>query len=100
MKLCPVPRRLGDLTLEQQGLDENAKRLYGGLIEWAKIQSLNPHSQGLSIEKCLLNNAVVYIRGSLDDKVIRDATRILIMEIIPLMLLLMRPQLLRALMQI
>ena len=68
--------------MEQDGLDANAKRMYGGLIEWARIQSLNPHSQGLSIEKCLLNNAVVYIKGSLDDKVIRGATRILIMEII------------------
>jgi TraM recognition site of TraD and TraG len=63
-------------------LQENTQRLYSGLCEWAEVESLSPKGQGLSVEKSLLNNAIVYIKGSLDDKVIREAMRILIMEII------------------
>lgn len=64
------------------GYQEDAKRLYGKLMEWEKVQSLNPKGEGLNIEKSMLNNAVVYVRGSLDDAIVRDATRVLIVEII------------------
>lgn len=64
-----------------QHFQESAKRLYGKLVEWEKVKSLNPKSEGLNIEKSMLSNAVVYIRGSLDDHVVKDATRVLIVEI-------------------
>ena len=63
-------------------LQEQAQRLTSELAEWAEIASLSPKGEGLSIEKCLRSNAAVYIKGSLDDKIVRAATRIIIMEII------------------
>jgi len=65
-----------------KGYQDEAKRLYGKLVEWEKVKSLNPKGEGLNIEKSMLNNAVVYIKGSLDDAIVRDATRVLIVEII------------------
>lgn len=63
-------------------LQNDAQRLYSGLVEWSSVQSLSPKGHGLRIETSILNNAVVYVKGSLDDKVVQAATRILIMEVI------------------
>src|SRR5580658_4411143 len=38
--------------------------------------------KGFSVEQSLLNNAVVYVRGSLDDLVVNAATRAFIMEVV------------------
>ncbi|MEO8964589.1 MAG: type IV secretory system conjugative DNA transfer family protein, partial [Gammaproteobacteria bacterium] len=62
---------------------EQGQRLYNAISQWAKIKSLCPKKdRGLSIKKSLLNNAVIYVRGSMDDEIIREATRILVMEIV------------------
>ena len=61
---------------------ENAQRAYSHISEWAEIKSLCPKGAGLSFEKSLINNAVIYIKGSLDDEVVCNATRVMIMEII------------------
>lgn len=62
---------------------ENAQRLYNFLSEWVKVKSLCPKkNRGLSVEKCILNNAVVYVRGSLDDKIVRESVRIFVMEVV------------------
>jgi hypothetical protein len=57
--------------------------LRGRLKEWSDYPKLSPKAgKGFSIEQSLLNNAVVYVRGSLDDNVVRSATRCFIMECI------------------
>src|SRR5262249_20730971 len=62
---------------------ETGQRLYHAISQWTQIKSLCPKKgKGLSIEKSLLKNAVVYIKGSLDDDIIKEATRVLIMEIV------------------
>ncbi len=79
----------GRLPLMLEELEKNpeyegkAERLQSMISQWAKIKSLSPRkNKGLSIEKSLLNNAVVYIKGSLDDEIVREANRILVMEIV------------------
>jgi hypothetical protein len=53
------------------------------LRNWASYQKLSPKpGKGFSIEASLLNNAVVYVRGSLDDAVIRSATLAFVQETI------------------
>ncbi|HEV2651715.1 MAG TPA: type IV secretion system DNA-binding domain-containing protein [Rhizomicrobium sp.] len=52
------------------------------LKEWGGYDKLQPKSgKGFSVERSLLENAVVYIRGSLDDGVVLSTTRAIIMEI-------------------
>ncbi len=69
---------------DNEDYKEEASRLYNMLFEWSQIKSLCPKStkHGLSIERTLLKNSILYIRGSLDDEVIREATKILIIELI------------------
>lgn len=54
------------------------------LENWRQIKSLNPPKDvtRFSVEKALLEDAVVYIQGSLNDDVVKTATKALIMEII------------------
>lgn len=54
------------------------------LENWRQIKSLNPpeHVTRFSVEKALLEGAVVYIQGALNDDVVKTATKALIMEII------------------
>ncbi len=53
------------------------------LRNWNSYQKLCPKpGKGFSVEASLLNNAVVYVRGSLDDAVIRSATLAFVMETI------------------
>lgn len=54
------------------------------LREWASYKKLNPPSakRGFKVETTLQNNPVVYLRGALEDAVIRNATRALLMEIV------------------
>lgn len=62
---------------------EQAQRLYNGISQWVQIKSLCPaKNRGLSVEKSLLNNAIVYVKGSLDDEIVKEATRVLVMEIV------------------
>lgn len=62
---------------------EKGQRLYNAISQWANIKSLCPKkNRGLSVEKSLLNNAIIYVRGSMDDEIIREATRVLVMELV------------------
>lgn len=63
---------------------DKAIKVEGVLENWRQIKSLNPPSpaDGFSIEKALLENAVVYVQGSLTDDVVKVATKAFIMEMI------------------
>jgi len=51
------------------------------LNSWSEIDSLCPETgKGFSIEKAIKENAVVYVQGSLDDRVVTTATKVLIAE--------------------
>lgn len=63
--------------------EEDANRINAELVRWTGIESLCPkNGKGFSIEKALLENAVVYVQGHLDDSVIKTATKIFIVELI------------------
>jgi hypothetical protein len=59
-------------------------KLRDSLAEWSNIKSFNPPKKyrGHSIETSIKNKAIVYIRGSIDDEVIRQATRCYLSELI------------------
>jgi hypothetical protein len=63
---------------------DDLSQLRDSLKEWSKISTFTPPKKkdGHSIEKSLLNNAIVYVRGSLDDEVVRLATRCYIAELV------------------
>lgn len=63
---------------------DDLSELREGLGEWAQISTFTPNRKrkGHSIEQCLLNNAVVYVRGSLTDNVVKAATRAYVSELI------------------
>jgi len=54
------------------------------MAAWAEIKSLCPpkSASSLSIKKALLDGAIVYVQGKLDDAVVKTATKVLIREII------------------
>lgn len=65
-------------------LDSDAlSQLRDGLNEWAQISTFmsNRKKKGHSIEASLLNGAVVYVRGSITDAVVKKATRAYITEL-------------------
>ena len=51
--------------------------------EWLQIPTfrVDRNKRGFAVDKCFENNAVVYIRGDLDDDVINKACTVLLMEI-------------------
>ncbi len=68
--------------IREHELEDRASRFSDGLREWAEVATFKPpKNKGFSIRRSLLENAVVYIRGSIKDHVIRDATRIFIIEL-------------------
>ena len=74
-------RSLKGLLNELEATDAN--RVVAELVNWTAIESLCPKKKtSFSIEKALLEGAVVYVRGSLDDATIKTATKIFIMELI------------------
>jgi len=52
------------------------------LEEWSEYEKLNPKKAGFSVEQSLLNGAVVYVTSSIDNAVLKGATRALIVEIL------------------
>lgn len=64
--------------------DENLSSLRDGLQEWANVSTFVPSKkkEGHSIEKSLLNDAIVYVRGSTGDGVVRAATKAYISELL------------------
>lgn len=63
--------------------DTEANRINAELARWSNVKSLCPKKgSGFSIEKALKEGAVVYVQGSLDDSVVKTATKIFITELI------------------
>ncbi|KKJ75231.1 hypothetical protein WH95_19505 [Kiloniella litopenaei] len=52
------------------------------LQEWMERKTLNPNRKGFSIERSLLENAVVYVQGDLDDHIVKSATTAFVIELI------------------
>lgn len=75
-------------ALEQRGPDgkplkEAASRLSDSLIEFGMLPALNPRKGGgIKIGDALKAGASIYVRGSLDDAVVRRATRVFLSEVI------------------
>lgn len=78
-------RRLHSLKgiLESDKYFSDVKRSLNYIEEWLRIPTfrVNKNKRGFSVEECFKNNAVVYIRGDLDDEVINKACTVLLMEI-------------------
>ncbi|MFM2044925.1 MAG: hypothetical protein RLY86_3501 [Pseudomonadota bacterium] len=81
-----LPDLLDAVRAAGAGDEDTAKALSttrARLREWAACDKLCPHAgRGFKVEATLLNAAVVHVRGSLDDAVIRGATQALIMPIL------------------
>jgi Type IV secretion-system coupling protein DNA-binding domain len=58
--------------------------LRDSLSEWGRVWTFAPKKErpGHSISDCLLNNAVVYVRGSINDELVKTATRVYIAELL------------------
>lgn len=64
-----------------ESVKDEAQKLQSKLQEWSNVKALNPKSgKGFSIEKAILEGAVVYVQGSLTDNVVRSATKAFITE--------------------
>lgn len=72
----------------QLTLKDDLSELREGLAEWAQISTFTSSRKrkGHSIETSILNNAVVYVRGSLNDSVINAATRCYVSELVQFIL--------------
>ena len=63
--------------------DSDANRINAELARWSSVESLCPkNGSGFSIEKALKEDAIVYVQGSLDDSVVKSATKVFIAELI------------------
>ncbi|KVD99659.1 conjugal transfer protein TraC [Burkholderia vietnamiensis] len=63
--------------------DSELSMLRDSLREWSRISTFAQPGKrkGHSIEACLMNNAIVYVRGDLRDPVVKDATKAYIAEL-------------------
>lgn len=62
---------------------DGLSQLRDGLREWSKVSTfMPPKGRGHSIEESLKNGAVVYVKGSITDSVVRAATRAYIAEVV------------------
>lgn len=73
-------KRVDSLFNEIQG--EGANKSEAELRLWKEYSSLCAKpNKGFSIEAAIKENAVVYLKGSLDDRIIKTATKIFIVEL-------------------
>ena len=75
------------VKFHNENVQDDADRLLkieAQLENWRQIESLNPPKNftGFSLEKAMLENAVVYFQGSLNDEVAKTATKSFILEVI------------------
>lgn len=63
---------------------DKALKIEAQLENWRQIGSLNPQTgaPAFSVESALMENAIVYVQGSLTDETVKTATKAMIMEII------------------
>jgi len=66
-----------------QSGDRDLSTLRDSLREWSRVETFaqSVKRKGHSIEQCLMNNAVVYVRGDLADPVVKAATKAYISEL-------------------
>jgi hypothetical protein len=75
-------------TLQQlltaPNLSDSVKRSLNYINEWLRLSTfrVDKRRRGFSAERSLQENAVVYIRGNLDDDVINKASTVLLMELV------------------
>jgi len=70
-------------TLRKSMENTDSHRINAELARWSSIRSLCPGKDvGFDMDRALLDNAVIYVKGSLDDSIIKTATTIFIAEII------------------
>jgi len=70
-------------TLHHPDYLEDTKRTRGYLNEWLFVRSFAPEKGlGVSIEKVLEENAVLYVRGSLKDSTVIKGATVFIMEVV------------------
>jgi hypothetical protein len=79
-------RKLHDAIVEIErsangGNVQELSTLRDTLSEWLKVKTFASNRPGHSIERCLIDNAVVYVRGSMTDNVVKLATRAYIDEV-------------------
>lgn len=69
--------------LQEPRYKDVTKRVLSYLGEWMTVDTFNPRKgRGFSVARSLENNAVVYVRSSLDDPVVVKAATVLIMEVV------------------
>jgi hypothetical protein len=70
--------------LSDPDIKDNVQRSLNYINEWLTISTFNTtvKRSGFSIERSLLENAVVHIQGNLDDDVINKASTVLLMELV------------------
>jgi len=74
-------RRIESMLNEIRNSEANKSE--AELSAWKEVESLCPkQNKGFSIEKAIKENAVVYFKGSLDDRVIKTATKMFIVELV------------------
>lgn len=78
-------RRLHSLKgiLSDDKYFNDVKRSLNYIDEWLRISTfkVSKDKRGFAVDKCFENQAVVYIRGDLDDAVLNKACTVLLMEI-------------------
>lgn len=63
--------------------NEKATKLKSKTKQWAQIDTFSgPIKNSFSVEKALLEGAVVYVKGHLQDKIVKVATKVFISEVI------------------
>jgi len=76
-------RSINNLLLTLHG-NEKTSGTNAEMAAWGEIKSLCPPktASSFSIKKALLDGAIVYVQGKLDDAVVKTATKVFIREII------------------
>jgi type IV secretory pathway TraG/TraD family ATPase VirD4 len=63
--------------------NEQAAKLKSKTKQWAEIDTFSgPIKNSFSVEKALLEGAIVYVKGHLQDKIVKAATKVFISEVI------------------
>ncbi|WP_301255489.1 conjugal transfer protein TraC [Eleftheria terrae] len=77
-------KQMLDHVRGEDGDDEKLSSLRDSLSEWSRISTFTPpkKNRGHSVEQSLRNTAVVYVRGSTSDNVVRLASRVYVAEVL------------------
>ncbi len=76
--------RMSQLSSDDGGGEDVAKKFYGKLREMAMTPSINAKSGGVSLAKIIEGGGCVYIVGSMRNDIVKTAQRILLVRLIQL----------------